>query len=441
MNTIAVSALVARIRNTVRNEIPLNGLLIQGEVSNLTKHRSGHYYFCLKDSAAQIDCVMFSSYAKAIGFDLQEGMSVLAGGYVDVYEQRGQLQLYVRSLKPDGIGALYAEFEKNKRILSEEGIFAAERKKPKPHGIQKIGIVSSKEGAGLHDVLATIASRWPMAELHLFPTLVQGKGAPRQIIKALDAADHAGMDAILLVRGGGSFEDLFCFSNPDVARKVANMNTYTVTGIGHEVDTSLADYAADTAMRTPTAAAQWIVPDQKDVWQWFENKRMVLVKDMQSRIDNAASQLMQFQHNPYLMDPASWVAHKKLELKNLRTELARQENAFVSLQKERLTGLQLELVKASPASRIEKDQMTLKSARQQLETAMKACLVSQSNILARRAALLDACSPLKVLGRGYSIVTGEKGIITDPAQVSAGETVAIRLAKGQLHATIEKETS
>lgn len=436
-----VSVLVGRIKNVVRQNIPLQGILIQGEVSNLTKHRTGHYYFSLKDAGAQIDCVMFSSYARSINFDLKEGMSVLASGYVDVYEQRGQLQLYVRSLRPDGIGALYLQLEQNRKMLEQEGVFSSALKIPKPHGIQKIGLVTAKEGAALHDVLATIGSRWPMAELHLFPTLVQGKNAPASIVKALDAADHAGMDAVLLVRGGGSFEDLFCFNDPAVVRKVAAMNTYIVTGIGHEVDTSLADFAADTATRTPTAAAQWIVPDQKDVYQWFETKRESLVHAMQSRLDQAAYQLMQYESNPYLADPKSWLMRKQLALHELASQLDQVQAVFMNRQQQRLTQLRLSLMANNPRSLLARDRIQLQSGRSDLIAATKQYVSRTQDQIRAAAGLLDAFSPLKILSRGYAVVYGPAGIMTDSSQAAAGDAITVRLHKGSLSAVITEETN
>lgn len=436
-----VSVVVGRIKNVVRQNIPLQGILIQGEVSNLTKHRTGHYYFCLKDAQAQIDCVMFNSYARNVNFDLKEGMSVLVSGYIDVYEQRGQLQLYVKSMRPDGIGALYLQLEQNRKMLQQEGVFSQERKISKPHGIQKIGLVTAKEGAALHDVLATIGSRWPMAELHLFPTLVQGRNAPASIVKALDAADHAGMDAVLLVRGGGSFEDLFCFNDPDVVRKVAAMNTYIVTGIGHEVDTSLADFAADTATRTPTAAAQWIVPDQKDVYQWFEAKRESLLHSMQSRLDQAACQLMQYESNPYLADPRAWIMRKQLALHELASRLDQVKSVFMTKQQQRLSQLRLSLMTNNPRSLLSRDMIRMQNVRSDLILASKQYVSLTRDRITTAAGLLDACSPLKILSRGYAVVYGPQGVMTESSQAGVGDEITVRLCKGTLKAAITEESN
>ena len=177
---------------------------------------------------------------------------------------------------------------------------------------------------------------------------MQGKQAPASILKALDQADDAGLDAILLVRGGGSFEDLFCFNDENIARRLAHMKTYTVTGVGHEVDTTLADFAADQRTATPTAAAQWITPDQKEVWQWFEQKRAQLIQSMNARMDQAAARLLQYQSNPYLADPLSWAQKKELELAAVSTRLKSAQASFAAAQQNRLASLRLQLNRQSP---------------------------------------------------------------------------------------------
>ncbi|WP_294730886.1 exodeoxyribonuclease VII large subunit [uncultured Faecalibaculum sp.] len=437
---VPVSALVTRIKTTLQQNLRLNGVWIQGEVSNLTKHRSGHYYFSIKDAASELTCVMFRSYVQKLTFPLEEGMSVLASGEINVYEQRGSLQFYVRALKPDGVGELYLELERRKKKLEAEGVFAM-NKRPKPRGIQKIGIITAKEGAALQDVRTTIARRWPMAELFLFPATVQGKQAPASILRALDQADDAGLDAILLVRGGGSFEDLFCFNDEAIARRLARMKTYTVTGVGHEVDTTLADYAADHRTATPTAAAQWITPDQNEVMQWFEQKRAQLIQSMNSRMDQAAAKLLQYQSNPYLADPLAWGQRKELELQAAFMKLKSAQTAFSAAQNSRLTTLRLDLSRHDPRGRIQTESVRLKQLDEALQGGIREFARAQRDRLSRTASLLDAYSPLKVLARGYAMVTIDGQIMTSVSQAAADSLVDIRLQDGQVKASIIGQTA
>ena len=219
---VPISAVVSRIKTIVSN-IEVHKVWIQGEVSNLTKHRSGHYYFSIKDNYAELSCVMFSSYVNKLTFSLEEGMKVLVKGSLNVYEQRGNLQLYVRTIKQDGMGELFLEFEKRKEMLFKQGYFEDSHKTIKPDFIENIGLITAKEGAALYDVMSTIQRRWPMLKVTLYPAYVQGSFAPASLIKQLKKADQNDHDAILIVRGGGSFEDLFCFNDVELVKTIYNV--------------------------------------------------------------------------------------------------------------------------------------------------------------------------------------------------------------------------
>lgn len=436
LTVLPVSALVARMKQAV-SSIPLAGIWIQGEVSNLTKHRSGHYYFSIKDGQAELSCVMFRSYVARLSFSMEEGMSVLLQGEPNVYEQRGQLQFYVRQARPDGIGALYIELEKRRKRLESEGLFAPERKKPKPHGILDIAVITAKEGAALQDVRATIAKRWPMAKLTLYPALVQGKGAPASIVSALKQADDAGHQAILLVRGGGSFEDLFCFNDESIVRQLADMKTYTVSGVGHEVDVTLADLAADCRAATPTAAAQWITPDQADIFLWISQARAGMTADMNRLLDAQANRLMQLQSNPFLANPMDWVRRKELELDALLQAFSHCRSTYLSGQQAALSSLRLQLLAASPAALLEKDKLELAHGKELLLQSVVTFYQKKQEGLKQTCSLLDACSPLKILSRGYSMARVDGKLLTDAAQAPAGTRIQLQLMTGTILATSE----
>ena len=291
---VSISSVIARIKNILTQTMDLDGIWIQGEISNLTKHRSGHYYFSLKDKSGVMSCVMFSSYVSRLNFNVQEGMRVLVSGSINVYEQRGSLQLVIRQMKQDGLGDLCLEFEKRKQDLLKAGYFDANHKKAKPEYIENIGVITGAGTAALQDVLSTIQKRWPMMKVTLYSSLVQGNFAPKSLIQSLKKADTFGHDALLIVRGGGSFEDLFCFNDVELIKTIYNLNTYIVSGVGHEVDTTLCDLVCDHRSVTPTAAAQWVTFDQYDVMNKIAKDKELLYRNMSLILNGYKSKLEQY---------------------------------------------------------------------------------------------------------------------------------------------------
>lgn len=319
--TVSVGQLVERINYLFSRRMTLAGIWIQGEVSNLTKHYTGHLYFTLKDEDAQIACSMWKTYASRLDFDLKEGDKVLAAGSLNVYEKNGRLSLQVRALKLDGIGALYQEFEQRKKWLEENGYFNPDHKKPKPDYMPNLAIVTGKEAAALQDVLSTVQRRWPMTKLYLYPALVQGQNAAPSMIRALKQADEGGHDAILLVRGGGSFEDLFCFNDLELVKTVYNLKTYSITGVGHEIDYTLVDYVSDHRAVTPTAAAQFATWDQVEVSNDLLYLKQRMIADLNLLIDRLRQQLSYIENNPYLADPMLFIRAKKSDLMHIASAM------------------------------------------------------------------------------------------------------------------------
>ena len=254
-NVYSVSALVHYIKQTLDNDIRIQSILIKGEISNFTNHRSGHWYFTLKDARSKISCVMFSSHARRCNILLKEGMKVIVTASVSMYEAGGSVQLYVTAVRSDGLGDLFLQLEEVKKKLAAQGLFDPQKKKPLPQYPMRIGVITAKTGAAVQDILTTISRRWPLAEVVVYPSLVQGIQASGAIVENLRKADQGGHDVILLARGGGPIEDLWCFNEEAVARAVFAMHTVIVTGVGHETDTTLVDYVSDARAPTPTAAA------------------------------------------------------------------------------------------------------------------------------------------------------------------------------------------
>lgn len=425
---VSISSVLARIKNVLTQTMSLNGIWIQGEISNLTKHRSGHYYFSLKDKSGEMSCVMFSSYVSKLHFDVQEGMSVLVSGQINVYEQRGSLQLIVRQMKMDGLGDLYLEFEKRKATLLKEGFFDSAHKKQKPSYIENIGVITASQAAALQDVLMTIKKRWPMMKITLYPSYVQGDLAPKSLIHSLKKADLANHDALLIVRGGGSFEDLFCFNDVDLVKTIYNLNTYTVSGVGHEVDTTLCDLVCDQRCVTPTAAAQWVSLDQYEVYKQLLQTRNLLIGRMQNILDKNQTLFLHYKENPYLKDPKSWIIEKQLKLDGYTNQLEHiYENKKIKM---RQVESYADKIIALMQRRMEMAHQELHAYPQLFQMSFDKKMEQTKHHLQKDYALLDAFSPLKSLSRGYSISKQLGRVLKSVEDVKIDEPMMTQLQDG-----------
>jgi exodeoxyribonuclease VII large subunit len=369
-------------------------LWVTGEVSDLRRPASGHLYFRLKGDGGQLRAVLFRSAARGMAFDPEEGLEVLAYGEVAVYEPRGDLQLIVRRLEPRGLGALQLAFEQLRRRLEAEGLFDPARKRPLPPVPARIGIVTSLAGAALRDVIEVTGRRFPATPLLIAPTRVQGPGAEDEVAAALDALGASGgVDVILLVRGGGSLEDLQPFNTEAVARAIARAPVPVVSGVGHEVDVTIADLAADVRAPTPSAAAERSLPDRAALAGTLARDR--------HRLERAA---------------AARVERLGLRLEHLREALRAH----------------------APTARLEAQRARFRSAVGRLDRAVAARLAVARSRLAAAAGRLEALSPLAVLARGYGLVRRARdGVIVRRAdQVAVGDPLAIRVAEAEVAATV-----
>lgn len=431
---VSISDVLGRIKNVLNQTMNLNGIWIQGEISNLTKHRSGHYYFSLKDKSGEMSCVMFSSYVSRLNFDVEEGANVLVSGSINIYESRGQLQLIIRSMKLAGIGDLYQEFEKRKMELEKAGYFDESHKKKKPDYIEKIAVITAKEGAALQDVKTTIQKRWPMMKIHLYASYVQGNLAAQSIVSSLKKADLVGYDAILLVRGGGSFEDLFCFNDVELVKTIYSAKTYIVSGVGHETDTTLCDLVSDHRSVTPTAAAQWVSLDQYDVLQNIKSFQNTLIYRISSILDINKNQYIQYCRNPYLQDPKNWIIEKKLRLDTYYQKLESTKNSYIQ-KVEVLKEVQNKLV-LSAKNQIKTYESKMNLLNKDLESMMKNKISENKNQFYKYCALLDAYSPLKVLKRGYTVTYNNDTIVHSISGLRIGDTLTTKLSDGQITSEI-----
>lgn len=433
---VSISDLVGRIKNILSQTIDLSGIWIQGEISNLTKHRSGHYYFSLKDKSGEMSCVMFSSYVSHLNFDLQEGCKVLLSGTINVYEQRGQLQLVVRKMKQDGVGELYLEFEKRKKELAQAGFFDENHKTIKPDYIENVGVITAKEGAALQDVLTTIQKKWPMMNVTLYPSYVQGKFASKFLIQALLKADNNHHDALLIVRGGGSFEDLFCFNDVQLVKTIYSLNTYIVSGVGHDTDTTLCDLVSDHRCVTPTAAASWVCLDQYDILNQIQDQRNALIRQLNHFLELNHNQYIQLCSSPYLKDPNNWIIDKNLRLDSYLHQLEKNKNNFIN----KIDGLNLikkEMVHAMN-NYIDRNENGIHHNQQNLYNAIQTFFQNQTNNFSKYCDLLDAYSPLKILKRGYSVTYREKEIVRSIHDLNINGEITTRFYDGKVISKISK---
>lgn len=425
---VSISSVIARIKNVLTQTMDLDGIWIQGEISNLTKHRSGHYYFSLKDKSGEMSCVMFSSYVSRLNFNVEEGMRVLVSGSINVYEQRGSLQLVIRQMKQDGLGDLYLEFEKRKQDLLRAGYFDESHKKAKPDYIENIGVVTGAQAAALQDVLSTIQRRWPMMKVTLYPSFVQGSFAPKSLIQSLKEADTHNHDALLIVRGGGSFEDLFCFNDVQLVKTIYSLNTYIVSGVGHEVDTTLCDLVCDHRSVTPTAAAQWVTLDQYEVMTQILKDRELLRQNMSMILNHNKLKLDSYKNHPYLKDPKSFIIEKQLKLDGYNTQI---EHALeLELQKKNVIKNYMQQMHLRMTNIVKVQENKLSMVPEKLRSNMQVLLQNSRHSLQKNCALLDAYSPLKVLSRGYSISKIEDQVIKHVKDVTRDDIMVTRVNDG-----------
>ena len=425
---VSISSVIARIKNVLTQTMDLDGIWIQGEISNLTKHRSGHYYFSLKDKSGEMSCVMFSSYVSRLNFNVEEGMRVLVSGSINVYEQRGSLQLVIRQMKQDGLGDLYLEFEKRKQDLLRAGYFDESHKKAKPDYIENIGVVTGAQAAALQDVLSTIQRRWPMMKVTLYPSLVQGSLAPKSLIQSLKEADTHNHDALLIVRGGGSFEDLFCFNDVQLVKTIYSLNTYIVSGVGHEVDTTLCDLVCDHRSVTPTAASQWVTLDQYEVMTQILKDRELLRQNMSMILNHNKLKLDSYKNHPYLKDPKSFIIEKQLKLDGYNTQI---EHALeLELQKKNVIKNYTQQMHLRMMNIVKVQENKLSMVPEKLRSNMQVLLQNSRHSLQKNCALLDAYSPLKVLSRGYSISKIEDKVIKHVKDVARDDIMVTRVNDG-----------
>ncbi|MBP3060955.1 Exodeoxyribonuclease VII large subunit [Ectopseudomonas chengduensis] len=412
------------------------GIWVEGEISNLARPASGHIYFTLKDSQAQVRCALFRQNAARVRQALRDGLAVKVRGKVSLFEGRGDYQLILDAVEPAGDGALRLAFEALKEKLGAEGLFSTERKIALPAHPKRIGIVSSPTGAVIRDIISVFRRRAPQVELNLIPTAVQGREATAQIVRALQRADAQGFDALILARGGGSLEDLWCFNEEAVARAVAACVTPIVSAVGHETDVSIADFVADVRAPTPSAAAELLAPDSSELVQRLHNLQRRLVLHMQGRLARERLRLEGVSRR--LRHPGERLRQQAQRLDDLDMRLRRAFNQHLAYQRERLARLDARLAAQHPGRNLALLRQRLDGLATRLPRAMQGQLRSQRQQLGALAAQLQIVSPLATLGRGYSILLDERGqAVRSAAQTQPGQRLKARLSEGELDVRVE----
>jgi exodeoxyribonuclease VII large subunit len=432
-----VSRLNREVRVLLESGLPL--LWLEGEISNFAAPASGHWYFSLKDANAQVRCAMWRQRSSLLRFRPKDGMLVMARARVGLYEPRGEYQLIIEHLEEAGEGALKREFEKLKARLAAEGLFAAERKRPLPAVPRRIGVVTSPTGAAVHDILRVLKARFPAAAVLVYPTAVQGAAAVPEIVRAIEAASRrAECDVLIVARGGGSLEDLWCFNDERVARAIAACRIPTISGVGHEVDVTIADFVADLRAPTPSAAALAAVPDRG---AWLEALALfqtrfggAMARYLRANTLglNSLAQRLQISH------PGARLAQHAQRLDDLELRMKLALRAVVSTKQQRLETFASRLWRENPRHRLAALCARGDALRQRLVAAFTGQLGGLDQRLALASRTLDAVSPLATLGRGFAVVSRKKdgALLRDAAEAPIGTEIEARLARGRLRATV-----
>jgi exodeoxyribonuclease VII large subunit len=388
-----VRAITAYIRQKFEADVTLQEVWLEGEISNWKRATSGHIYFTLKDAQASIRCVMWRSQAVRLVYTpQQDGETVLAHGRISVYEAGGNYQFYVDDLEPTGQGDLYAQFERLKVKLEAEGLFDAGRKRPLPAFPRRIGVVTSPDAAALRDILNVLRRRYPLAQVILSPTPVQGELAPPQIVAALEALARQPVEVIILTRGGGSLEDLWAFNDERLARTIAACPVPVVSGVGHEIDFTIADFVADVRAPTPSAAAELVTPNRLELERLLDDTQLTLNDLLQRHITAARSQVQGQQWALARFSPQNRINNARQQVDGLLGHLQQSVRHRLILQQERVTTLQ---------------------------------------------ARLETLNPQATLQRGYAIVQKGDTAITQAGQVSAGERLVVKVSEGEFGVRVE----
>lgn len=413
---LKISELNNYIKSVLDKDTFLNKVYLKGEISNFKNHTRGHLYFTLKDDTSRISAVMFQSSAVKLTFNPEDGMNVLVSGRVSAYPAQGSYQVYVDTMEPDGLGALYIEYEKLKKKLAAQGMFAPEHKVPIPRFPEKIGVITAPTGAAVRDIMSTIKRRYPMCEAILFPCLVQGKDAAPDIVRQIKRADAYGVDTIIVGRGGGSIEDLWAFNEEIVAQAIYDCVTPIISAVGHEIDWTIADFVADLRAPTPTGAAEMAVPTVLDIKTLIDNYKIRLNKNIKNMVNTKFIKLRSLRQSYILKNPMSMYEVKEQKLDTLIDTLNKDIKNIINDKDNKLNKIKLSVVLQNPENLIK-------------DKKIKFDLLVNT---------LKLVNPLGILDKGYSLVELDNKIIKSSKDVNVNDILNIRLHEGSIKAEVKE---
>ena len=412
---LTVSQLTKYIKYKLDNDVNLREVYLKGEISNFKAHTRGHFYFTIKDEGSRINAVMFASSASKVKFTPEDGMKILVTGRISVYEATGGYQIYVNEMMEDGVGNLYVAFEQLKKKLASEGLFDERRKKPIPKIPEKVGVITAPTGAAIRDIISTINRRFPLTEVILFPSLVQGEGAKEDIVRQINRARDYNLDVLIVGRGGGSIEDLWAFNEEIVARAIYECPIPIISAVGHEIDFTIADFVADLRAPTPTGAAEIAVPNKSDVINYINQLNLRCQKNIKTILELKKKRLDSIKSHYILNNPLDLYSAKIQKLDYLTESLVKNYKVIIDKKKIKLNNIKTRPLFSNPLVILDK-------------TKQKYTLLLSK---------LDALSPLKTLERGYGIIKINEKAITSIKDLKKDDLINIELKDGSVSAIIK----
>ena len=411
---ISVTQLTRYIKYKLDNDEHLNEVFLRGEISNFKAHSRGHFYFTLKDENSRINAVMFSSSVKNIKFTPLDGMKVLVTGKISVFESTGNYQIYVNEMLEDGVGNLYIAFEQLKKKLEEEGLFREDHKKRIPKIPERIGVVTAPTGAAIKDIISTIKRRWPLTEVYLFPSLVQGEDAKEDIVRQIKRAEEYELDTLIVGRGGGSIEDLWPFNEEIVARAIYDCPIPVISAVGHEIDFTISDFVADLRAPTPTGAAEMAVPQLSDVIQYFKQVQIRLNNTMNHQIKVNKQKLDELMKRNIFKNPMMIYQTKEMVFDNLLDQLKYNLTNIYNVKEKELIKLKESIIFKKPYQMLDK----------------------KSNKYLQIISKLETLSPLLTLKRGYTMTKKNDKVVSSSKELKKDDNISISFDDGVVDAKV-----
>ena len=412
---LTVTQLTKYIKYKIDNDVNLQEVYLKGEISNFKAHTRGHFYFTIKDEGSRINAVMFASSASKVKFTPEDGMKILVTGRISVYEATGGYQIYVNEMLEDGVGNLYVAFEQLKKKLANEGLFDDRYKKRIPKIPKRVGVITAPTGAAIRDIISTINRRFPLTEVILLPSLVQGEGAKEDIVRQIKRANNYNLDVLIVGRGGGSIEDLWAFNEEIVARAIFDCPIPIISAVGHEIDFTIADFVADLRAPTPTGAAEIAVPNKIDVMNYINQLNLRCKKDVLTILELKKKRLDNIKNHYILNNPLDLYSAKIQKLDYLTESLIKNYKVILDKEKIKLNNIKARPLFANPLVILDKTKQ------------------KYTNIISK----LDALSPLKTLERGYGIIKLNKKAITSIKDLKKDDLINIELKDGNISAIIK----